>query len=194
VSPLYFEGRHEDLAFEKPVGRSADRRQHVRLWLALDSGAQGHPVWLGSASFDSGVTLSRDTGQIMRKIAPNIDQERDELIRALDQARALSNVVQIKGIGPTVRGRNGEGDPYYTDDEIWVTTLVPQGERAAVPAKFEPSPRSHSAEGQDISWSRRRVALTRGPCSEAPVRTNSSVRWLHGTDTTGHRPTCDHIK
>lgn len=24
VSPLYFEGRHEDLAFEKPVGRSAD--------------------------------------------------------------------------------------------------------------------------------------------------------------------------
>jgi hypothetical protein len=118
VSPLYFEGRHEDLAFEKPVGRSADRRQHVRLWLALDSGAQGHPVWLGSASFDSGVTLSRDTGQIMRKIAPNIDQERDESIRALDQARALSNVVQIKGIGPTFRGRNGEGDPYYTDDEI----------------------------------------------------------------------------
>lgn len=89
VSPLYFEGRHEDLAFEKPVGRSADRRQHVRLWLVFDSGAQGHPVWLGSASFDSGVTLSRDTGQITHKIAPNIDQERDDLIRALDQALAL---------------------------------------------------------------------------------------------------------
>lgn len=115
-------------------------RQHVRLWLVLDSGAQGHPVWLGSASFDSGVTLSRDTGQITHKIAPNIDQERDDLIRALDQARTLSDVVQIKGIGPTLHGRNGERDPYYTDGEIWVATLVPQGERAAVPAKFEPPP------------------------------------------------------
>jgi hypothetical protein len=140
VSPLYFEGRQEDLAFEKPVGRSADRRQHVRLWLVLDSGAQGHPVWLGSASFDSGVTLSRDTGQITHKIAPSIDQERDDLIRALDQARTLSNVFQIKGIGPTLHGRNGEGDPYWTDGEIWVATLVPQGERAAVPAKFESPP------------------------------------------------------
>jgi len=32
VSPLYFDGRREDLAFEKAVGVSADRRQHVRLW------------------------------------------------------------------------------------------------------------------------------------------------------------------
>src|SRR5437660_10796673 len=49
VSPLYFEGRREDLAFEKLEGKSADRRQHVRLWLVLQSGADGSPVWLGSA-------------------------------------------------------------------------------------------------------------------------------------------------
>ena len=64
VSPLYFDGRREDLAFEKPDGTSADRRQHVRLWMVLQHGADGGPVWLGSASFDSGVTLSRDTGQV----------------------------------------------------------------------------------------------------------------------------------
>ena len=61
VSPLFFEGRREDLAFEKPHGASADRRQHVRLWLVLSSGADASPVWLGSASFDSGVTLSAAT-------------------------------------------------------------------------------------------------------------------------------------
>jgi hypothetical protein len=32
VSRLFYDGRREDLAFEKPDGTSADRRQHVRFW------------------------------------------------------------------------------------------------------------------------------------------------------------------
>jgi len=138
VSPLYFEGRREDLAFEKPVGTSADRRQHVRLWQVLQKGADGRPVWLGSASFDNGVTLSRDTGQVSHKIAPNIDQERGRLIGDLDRARMIVEIFQIDGVGPTSNGRNGEGDPYYTDGEIWMAKLVARGEKAAAPAKFAP--------------------------------------------------------
>ena len=38
VSPLYYQGKKEQLAFEKPDGRSADRRHHVRLWLVLEKG------------------------------------------------------------------------------------------------------------------------------------------------------------
>jgi hypothetical protein len=83
VSPLFYEGRREDLAFEKPNGGSADRRQHVRFWKVLESGTDGGPVWLGSATFDSGVTLSRDTGQVTHRIAANIDEERDRLIAEL---------------------------------------------------------------------------------------------------------------
>src|SRR5437764_11969928 len=83
VSPLFFEGRREDLAFEKPHGASADRRQHVRLWLVPSGGPDAFPVWLGSASFDSGVTLSRDSGQVTPQIPPTIDQEPNQLIHAL---------------------------------------------------------------------------------------------------------------
>jgi hypothetical protein len=72
--------RREDLAFEKPNGGSADRRQHVRLWKVLEIGTDGGPVWLGSATFDSGVTLSRDAGQITHRIAANVDEERRRLI------------------------------------------------------------------------------------------------------------------
>lgn len=140
VSPLYFDGRREDLAFEKPEGVSADRRQHVRLWLVLQSGAEASPVWLGSASFDSGVTLSRDTGQVTHKIAPNIDDERDRLITGLDRARMVTSIYQINGIGPTLNGHNGEGDPYYTDGEIWMAKLVARGEKATTPAKLLPAP------------------------------------------------------
>src|SRR5579862_2140637 len=38
VSNLFYLGRREDLAFEKPVGSSADRRNYVRFWKVLDSG------------------------------------------------------------------------------------------------------------------------------------------------------------
>lgn len=140
VSPLFFDGRREDLAFEKPHGRSADRRQHVRLWLVLSNGADAAPVWLGSATFDSGVTLSRDTGQVTHKIAPNVDEERDRLIGDLNQAQTVTRIYQAKGIGPTLNARNGEGDPYYSDGEIWLARLVRRGERSDKIARIEPAP------------------------------------------------------
>jgi hypothetical protein len=79
VSPLYYQGKKEQLAFEKPDGKSADRRHHVRFWQVLDKGTDGRPVWLGSVTFDRGVGLSHDTGQVTHHIAPDIDAERDGL-------------------------------------------------------------------------------------------------------------------
>jgi hypothetical protein len=140
VSPLFFDGRREDLAFEKPEGSSADRRQHVRLWLMLANGVEARPVWLGSATFDSGVTLSRDTGQVTHRIAADVDAERDRLVAGLNDARMVTGIYQMKGIGPTLTGRNGEGDPYYSDGEIWVAQLVVAGKEAEKPAAMEMPP------------------------------------------------------
>ena len=152
VSPLFFEGRHEDLAFEKPDGVSADRRQHVRLWLVLANGADASPVWLGSATFDKGVTLSRDTGQVTHKIAPNVDEERDQLVDGLNQAQMVTGIYQMRGIGPTLNGRNGEGDPYYTDGEIWVARLVRRGDKADKVAKILPAPALIQIKDVAFSW------------------------------------------
>src|SRR5215475_8894120 len=133
VSPLFYQGKKEQLAFEKPDGRSADRRHHVRLWQVLDKGADGRPVWLGSITFDRGVGLSHDTGQVTHHIAPNIDAERDLLMQDLREAGMVQNFFQISGTGPTLFGRNGEGDPYYTDGEIDAATLVIDGVRRTQP-------------------------------------------------------------
>ena len=46
---------------------------HVRFWQVLDKGTDGRPVWLGSVTFDRGVSLSHDTGQVTHHIAPDID-------------------------------------------------------------------------------------------------------------------------
>jgi hypothetical protein len=141
VSSLYFQGKKEQLAFEKPGGRSADRRHHVRLWIALDKGTDGRPVWLGAATYDRGIGLSRYTGQVTHHIAPDIDAERDLLMRDLREAGMADALFQISGIGPTLFGRNGGGDAYYTDGEIDVASLVANGvKRAAPPATLPPPP------------------------------------------------------
>jgi hypothetical protein len=155
VSPLFYEGRREDLAFEKPNGGSADRRQHVRFWKVLESGTDGGPVWLGSATFDSGVTLSRDTGQVTHRIAANIDEERDRLIAELNDAHMVTSIYQMKGIGPTLNGRNGEGDPYYTDGEIWVARLVSGGKEAEKLAEMLPAPALIQMKDTAFSWGSR---------------------------------------
>ena len=124
VSTLFFQNRREDLAFEKPDGSSADRRQHVRFWEVLKRGDEGRPVWLGSATFDRGVGLSRDTGQVTHHIAPDIDAERDRLTDDLKTAKVVEAIYEVSGIGPTLTGRNGEGDRYYTDGEIKISRLV----------------------------------------------------------------------
>jgi LssY C-terminus len=141
VSPLYYQGKKEQLAFEKPDGRSADRRHHVRLWLALENGTDGRPVWLGAATYDRGVGLSRYTGQVTHHIGPDIDTERNLLMRDLREAGMADALFQISGIGPTLFGHNGGGDPYYTDGEIDVASLVVNGvKRTAPPATLPPPP------------------------------------------------------
>jgi LssY C-terminus len=134
VSPLYYQGKKEQLAFEKPDGKSADRRHHVRLWQVLEKGTDGRPVWLGSITFDRGVGLSHDTGQVTHHIGPNIDAERDLLMHDLRAAGMVETFFQISGVGPTLFGRNGEGDPYYTDGEIDFARLVLNGARRTEPA------------------------------------------------------------
>src|SRR5882757_10738316 len=133
VSPLYYEGKKQQLAFEKPDGRSADKRHHVRLWLVLEKGTDGRPVWLGSITFDRGVGLSHDTGQVTHHIGPNIDAERDLLMHDLRVAGMVDAFFQISGVGPTLFGRNGEGDPYYTDGEIDFASLVFDGAKRTEP-------------------------------------------------------------
>ncbi|MBV9433921.1 MAG: LssY C-terminal domain-containing protein, partial [Hyphomicrobiales bacterium] len=124
VSPLFYQGRREDLAFEKADGKSADRRNHVRFWKVLSKGEEGRSVWLGAATFDRGVGFNRFTGQVTHHIAADIDAERDFLTEALMDAKVVEAVYEVTGIGPTLDGVNGGGDPYHTDGEIKISRLV----------------------------------------------------------------------
>ena len=140
VSPLFYDGRREDLAFEMEAGASARQRHHVRLWNVLSSGVEKRPVWLGSASFDEGVGVSHYTGQVTHSIAPDVDAERGFLAGRLAGAGMVETSYQVTGVGPKLNGRNGEGSRYFTDGEIHVLVLVTNGvKRTEPPEELSPT-------------------------------------------------------
>jgi hypothetical protein len=123
VSTLLFDGRRQDVVFEKSVGASANQRHHVRLWMIPPPDGDDRPLWLGSASFDRDVGLSHDTGQITHHIGPDIDAERDLLISDLKAAGAIEACHSADGVGATQTGRNGGGDRYFTDGMATICDL-----------------------------------------------------------------------
>jgi LssY C-terminus len=150
VSPLFYLDRREDFAFEKPDGRSADHRHHVRFWKVLDQGQEQRPVWLGAVTYDRSVGVSHYTGAITHHIGPDIDAERQLLATDLEAAGMVDAKYQVTGIGPTMTGRNGGGDPYYTDGEVWILRLVVACQKRTGPADVIPSP--SATEIKDQIW------------------------------------------
>jgi hypothetical protein len=148
VSPLFYLDRREDLAFEKPAGTSADHRHHVRFWKVLDQGEEKRPVWLGAVTFDRSVGVSHYTGAITHHIGPDIDAERDLLAKDLDAAGMADARYDVTGVGPTMDGRNGGGDLYYTDGEVWILRLVEACQKRTGPAEVLPSPPATALKDQ----------------------------------------------
>ena len=168
VSDLFYDGRRQDLAFQKADGRSAKTRHHARFWKTVDADSDGAALWLGSASYDRSVGISRYTGQITHHIAPDIDAERDLLIADLASAGRVDEFYEVSGIGPTLNARNGGGDRYFTDGEVVVSRLEPGCEKTKL---------NHAAKTTTQSWSvALKSAFFRG--------VSPMMNWLHSLDST----------
>lgn len=126
VSTLYLWGRKQDAAFEQPVGNSPKQRHHVRFWRSHEVDSNAKPLWLGAATFDVRVELSRTTGGITHKISPDIDKERNKLVSDIIGAGALDGYYWVDQFHQLPEGRNGGGDPYFTDRRLAVGVIAIQ--------------------------------------------------------------------
>lgn len=70
------------------------------------------------------------------------------------EAGRLTTTYQVSGIGPTVNGRNGGGDRYFTDGEITVGVLTIGGSVATSPVEQLPIPPAVRIKNQLWSWLR----------------------------------------
>jgi len=125
ASPLYYDRRIEDVAFQAPDGFSAARRHHIRLWLVRDVLSDHRPLWLATVSYDRGVGVNRYTLQLTHRIDGDVDAEREFVGEALVRIGAIRSFFQIRGNGASLDARNGGGDRYFTDGEILVGVLAP---------------------------------------------------------------------
>ncbi|PRC94977.1 LssY C-terminal domain-containing protein [Solimicrobium silvestre] len=119
VSDLFVNGQKQSYAFEQAEGGNPSKRHHVRFWRTPDIDALDRPMWIGAATFDSGVGLSHTTGQITHHIAAEVDRERDKLITDLQH----SGEIVLRWIEPfqkELEGRNGGGDKFKTDGRLVV--------------------------------------------------------------------------
>jgi hypothetical protein len=103
--------------------------------------------------------LSRTTGQVTHHISPDLDAERDHVLAELAAAGQLEVESQVSGVGPTLVGRNGGGDRYYTDGEIDVGVLPPGNRVATRPPEQLANPPAVALE--DWAWSQARPLLRR---------------------------------
>jgi len=161
VSSLFLWGRKQDLAFEQEVGTSADHRHHARFWKSSQQSEDGRPLWLGSTTFDRGSGVSHLTGQITHHISADIDAERDYTFAALTHAGQLVSWYRVTGIGPTLDGRNGGGDRYYTDGEMDVGVLSPDNVVQSHPPERLPSPPAIQVKDWFFSGLRPLLSATR---------------------------------
>ena len=125
VSSEFLFGRKQDLAFEQEVGDNPRHRHHVRFWESDKHDPDGRPIWIGSAVYDKRVGLSRTTGQFTHETAPDVDTERDKLFDDLKQTGDLSEVVVVRGFHKVLEGRNGEGNVWRTDGDLFEGRIKP---------------------------------------------------------------------
>jgi undecaprenyl-diphosphatase len=118
VTPYFWDGEPNALAFEKPTPDATLRkRHHVRIWRTRFVTAGGQRLFVGAASFDDGLN-----GRVFHHIDPNIDAERDTL--ANDLARGHPNRVQAPvAVSKPRLGTSVAGDPWFTDGAAAVIVL-----------------------------------------------------------------------
>jgi hypothetical protein len=138
-STLYLFGRGQDIGFQRAIDNSPRKRHHIRFWAlsvtrAQDTwGAAGfwrntdrppdseRVIWVGAATRDIGLSLTRFTFQITHATDSHTNVERDYVISELMKGRAIE-AVKVYQSGqqlPTERVNH-----YVTDGEITLAKLV----------------------------------------------------------------------
>ncbi len=117
VSPLYLDGREQDLALQR-ARLSLNQRLHLRLW-ASGVRFDGQPVWIGQVSRDIGVRFTPRTWNLTTHlIDPDVDEARNYVLDGLRLAGRVARFGFVPGAEAAPASaprRNLTGDEYFTD-------------------------------------------------------------------------------
>jgi membrane protein DedA with SNARE-associated domain/membrane-associated phospholipid phosphatase len=118
VAPSFWNGLVNDLSFEKTApARTVGERHQTRLWKTELQTSDGRAVYVGTAVFDAGLKW-----QVVYRIGPDLDNEREGLLRDLLAAGVVASEGR-NGFVPPMTGENSFGEPYFTAGNITIIYL-----------------------------------------------------------------------
>lgn len=122
VTPSFYDEHPEALAFSLPVGRTFSQRHHIRIWHARYELVPATPVWLATASYDSGYAIAAGSLLPVHDISPAIDLERDYVVASMARAGVVADTTRIQYVPPEM-GTNAFGEPFFTYGQAVVLRL-----------------------------------------------------------------------
>ena len=118
ITPDFWNSKVHDFGFEKPGSSDNIRvRHHARFWESNFVRKDGMKIYIGTASFDSGLKWG-----VTHKIDPNIDAEREYLFKDLLSTSLIKLEGKYQLIEPNI-GINFAGDPFFTDGKVYVVII-----------------------------------------------------------------------
>jgi len=125
VSPLYFQGRPQDMALQR-ARNTIVQRNHLRLWLAPFR-FEGRSVWVGQISRDIAIKATTKSPTLTTHVIdPNVDEAREHLLQSLLVSGAIKRFAFARGMPPVPASDpqvNLTDDPYFTDGLRFVVML-----------------------------------------------------------------------
>jgi hypothetical protein len=118
MSNLYVFGRPQDYSYSLPEPKAiVARRHHLRIW-KTDRQVDGVPLWVGAATHDVAIEFVRYKFQLLHKIDPNVDEEREFIARNLAEAKQLTSEQYVNCTEPVFRAQTATGQQYYSDSKM----------------------------------------------------------------------------
>jgi hypothetical protein len=121
MSVLLLEGQPPALAYQKG-NDTFEKRHHLRIFARPGSFA-GKPVWVCSATHDTGIDFSERDRTFIHKIDSDIDNERTKVVNDLLFAGAIRSLALVDRPYIPANATNATGDPLHTDGRMAVLLL-----------------------------------------------------------------------
>lgn len=116
ITPSFWNANAHTFGFEKPTQKNSVReRHHARFWRTQFKTREGKRLYVGTASFDSGIKWF----SFSHIVDPNIDGEREFLFSDLQSTGEVRYSQKRQFVPPSI-GKNFGGDEFFTDGKVYI--------------------------------------------------------------------------
>ena len=121
MSRQLLQGEPSDSNWEKGLDSLA-KRDHLRIWNTRETW-KGEPIWLSSSTRDVGANLSLRKARFVHYVEPNVDRERNRIVRDLTLAGCVDTVDDVARPAMPHFVVNATDGQMHTDGAIAVVQL-----------------------------------------------------------------------